>query len=135
MTSFVTDMLSEQRKAREATQRLQLQAEAAWAKEEVKIAGADTREKGQAKSPGPRGNVRSPRECRSRGSYPGTADTVDRAGDAPGEHPRRDPYVSFDQLKETYALDRLPAAEQLAVAAAAPQERDFMPEPLRGWLR
>lgn len=43
-----------------------------------------------------------------------------------------DPYVPFDQLKETMLLADFRPPTQLAEAAAEPQERDFMPEPLSG---
>lgn len=128
MTSFVTDALREQRKARETTQRLESQAEAAWAREEAKIASANARERAK--------------QDREREIAAGHAEAkaVTRALQARLTELEtllvstldRDPHVPFDQFKEPLILPEFRPPEQLAVAAAAPEESDFMPEPLSG---
>jgi restriction system protein len=132
VTSFVADFVGEQRKAREATRRLQLQAEAAWAREEAKSATANARERAKQDS-------QAARE-REVAAEHAEAEAVTRALQARlteletlllstlGE----DPYVPFDQLKEPLILTEFRPPEQLAVTAAAPQESDFMPKPPSG---
>ena len=132
MTSFVTDALNEQRKAREATQRLQLQAEAAWAKEEAKIASANARERAKQ-------DRQTAREREVAAGH-AEAEAVTRALQARlteletllASTLSEDPYVPFDQLKEPLLVTEFRPPEQLAMAAPAPQESDFMPEPLSG---
>ena len=100
VTSFVTDVLNEQRKAREATQRLQFQAEAAWAREGAKIASANAR--GRAKQ-----DRQAAREREVAAGH-AEAEAVTRAlqarltelGTLLASTLDEDPYVPFDQLKE-----------------------------------
>jgi restriction system protein len=132
MASFVADALSEQRKAREAAQRLQQQAEAAWAKEEARIAAKDAREMA-------RQDKQTAREREIAAGH-AEAEAVTRALQARlteletllastlGE----DPYLSFEQLKEPMLLAEFRPPSQLTAAVPAPQEHDFMPEPLSG---
>jgi restriction system protein len=111
---------------------LQLQAEAAWAKEEAKIASANAWERAKQ-------DRQTAREREVAAGH-AEAETVTRALQARlteletllastlGE----DPYVAFDLLKEPLLLTEFRPPEQLAVAAPAPQESNFMPEPLSG---
>lgn len=132
MTSFITDALNEQRKARETTQHLQMQADAAWAKEEAKIASANVREKAKL-------DRQAAREREVAAGH-AEAEAVTRALQARlteletllASTLHEDPYVPFDQFKEPLILTEFRPLERLALAAPAPQESDFMPEPLSG---
>ena len=132
MTSFVTDALNEQRKAREPTQRLELQAEAAWAREEAKIASANEQERAKQ-------DRQAAREREIAAGH-AEAEAVTRVLQARlteletllASTLDRDPHVPFDQLKEPLILPEFRPPEQLGLAAAAPEESDFMPEPLSG---
>jgi restriction system protein len=132
VTSFVTDALKEQRKARETTQRLQMQADAAWAKEEAKIASANARERAKQ-------DRQAAREREVAAGH-AEAEAVTRALQVRlteletllASTLDEDPYVAFDQLKEPLILPEFRPPERLAVVAPAPHESDFMPEPLSG---
>ena len=101
VTSFVSDVLAEQRKARERDARLQMQAAEAWAKQDAKDAARGAREQA-------RQDRQAGREHEIAAGH-AEAEAVTRAFQARlteletllastlGE----DPYVSFEQLGST----------------------------------
>jgi restriction system protein len=132
VTSFLADALAEQRKVRELDERLQMQAAAAWAKEDAKTAASDRREKARLKE----------RDKRERQSAVGhaEAEAVTRALQAQlieletllASTLDHDPYIAFEQLKEPVVLPEFRPPAELQAAHPPPQESDFLPSPPSG---
>lgn len=132
VTSFVGDVLAEQRKARERDARLQMQAAEAWAKQDAKDAARGAREQA-------RQDRQAEREQEIAAGH-AEAEAVSRAFQARlteletllastlGE----DPYVSFEQLKEPLLLPEFRPQPELIQLAPPPREDDFLPAPPSG---
>ena len=120
------------RKAQAQTQRLEAQAQRAWAREYARVASANARQKARQEQ----------REAREQEIADGHAEAEAVTRTLHGHLTElqtllasalaEDPYLSWDRFKEPLLVTEVEPPQRLATELPPPQASDFMPAPLTG---
>lgn len=130
--SFLADALAEQRKARALDERLQMQATAAWAKEDAKAATRDRRERARLEERAKREQEVAAGQAEAQAVTRALQARLTELETLLASTLEEDPYVAFEQLKERPSLPDFRPPSELEAVQPPPQESDFLPVPPSG---